>query len=85
MDGQVFRVDMRLRPFGDAGPLAVSFAAMEDYYQNHGRNWERYAMVKARILGSDTQHAQELQRLLRPFIFRRYIDFGAIDALRKMT
>jgi len=84
VDGQVFRVDMRLRPFGDAGPLAISFAAMEDYYQNHGRNWERYAMVKARILGPESQHAQELQRLLRPFIFRRYIDFGAIDALRKM-
>ena len=51
MDGQVYRVDMRLRPFGDAGPLVVSFAALEDYYQQHGRNWERYAMVKARVLG----------------------------------
>ncbi|MBP8219818.1 MAG: bifunctional [glutamate--ammonia ligase]-adenylyl-L-tyrosine phosphorylase/[glutamate--ammonia-ligase] adenylyltransferase, partial [Aeromonas sp.] len=83
-DGQVFRVDMRLRPFGDAGPLAVSFAAMEDYYQHHGRSWERYAMVKARVLGPKTAAGEELQQLLRPFIYRRYIDFGAIDALRKM-
>lgn len=83
-DGQVFRVDMRLRPFGDAGPLAVSFAAMEDYYQHHGRSWERYAMVKARVLGPKTAAGEELQQLLRPFIYRRYIDFGAIEALRKM-
>ena len=83
-DGQVFRVDMRLRPFGEAGPLAVSFAAMEDYYQHHGRNWERYAMVKARVLGPASCEGAELQQLLKPFVYRRYIDFGAIDALRKM-
>ncbi len=84
MDGLVFRVDMRLRPFGDAGPLAVSFAAMEDYYQHHGRSWERYAMVKARVLGPRTAEGVELEQLLKPFVYRRYIDFGAIDALRKM-
>jgi [glutamine synthetase] adenylyltransferase / [glutamine synthetase]-adenylyl-L-tyrosine phosphorylase len=83
-DGQVFRVDMRLRPFGEAGPLAISFAAMEDYYQHHGRNWERYAMVKARVLGPQCEHAQALTELLRPFVFRRYIDFGVIDGLRQM-
>ncbi|MFC5705999.1 bifunctional [glutamate--ammonia ligase]-adenylyl-L-tyrosine phosphorylase/[glutamate--ammonia-ligase] adenylyltransferase [Aeromonas eucrenophila] len=83
-DGQVFRVDMRLRPFGEAGPLAISFAAMEDYYQHHGRNWERYAMVKARVLGAQCEHAQALTELLRPFVFRRYIDFGVIDGLRQM-
>ncbi|MGL5974291.1 MAG: bifunctional [glutamate--ammonia ligase]-adenylyl-L-tyrosine phosphorylase/[glutamate--ammonia-ligase] adenylyltransferase, partial [Aeromonas sobria] len=83
-DGQVFRVDMRLRPFGDAGPLAISFAAMEDYYQHHGRNWERYAMVKARVLGPQCEHAVELAEMLRPFVFRRYIDFGVIDGLRQM-
>ena len=83
-DGQVFRVDMRLRPFGDAGPLAISFAAMEDYYQHHGRNWERYAMVKARVLGPQCEHAMALTELLRPFVFRRYIDFGVIDGLRQM-
>lgn len=83
-DGQVFRVDMRLRPFGEAGPLAISFAAMEDYYQHHGRNWERYAMVKARVLGPQCEHAMALTELLRPFVFRRYIDFGVIDGLRQM-
>ncbi|MBV7598450.1 bifunctional [glutamate--ammonia ligase]-adenylyl-L-tyrosine phosphorylase/[glutamate--ammonia-ligase] adenylyltransferase [Aeromonas sp. sia0103] len=83
-DGQVFRVDMRLRPFGEAGPLAISFAAMEDYYQHHGRNWERYAMVKARVLGTQCEQAQALTELLRPFVFRRYIDFGVIDGLRQM-
>lgn len=83
-DGQVFRVDMRLRPFGEAGPLAISFAAMEDYYQHHGRNWERYAMVKARVLGAQCEHALALTELLRPFVFRRYIDFGVIDGLRQM-
>ena len=83
-DGQVFRVDMRLRPFGEAGPLAISFAAMEDYYQHHGRNWERYAMVKARVLGPQCEHARALTELLRPFVFRRYIDFGVIDGLRQM-
>lgn len=84
VDGQVFRVDMRLRPFGDAGPLAISFAAMEDYYQHHGRNWERYAMVKARLIGGECHYGQELGELLRPFVFRRYIDFGVIDGLRQM-
>ncbi|MGL5287218.1 MAG: bifunctional [glutamate--ammonia ligase]-adenylyl-L-tyrosine phosphorylase/[glutamate--ammonia-ligase] adenylyltransferase [Aeromonas sp.] len=83
-DGQVFRVDMRLRPFGDAGPLAVSFAAMEDYYQHHGRSWERYAMVKARVIGPECDYSRELGELLRPFVFRRYIDFGVIDGLRQM-
>ncbi|MBM9539026.1 bifunctional [glutamate--ammonia ligase]-adenylyl-L-tyrosine phosphorylase/[glutamate--ammonia-ligase] adenylyltransferase, partial [Desulfobulbus alkaliphilus] len=75
---------MRLRPFGEAGPLAIPFAAMEDYYQHHGRNWERYAMVKARVLGPQCEHAQALTELLRPFVFRRYIDFGVIDGLRQM-
>ncbi|MGL5949781.1 MAG: bifunctional [glutamate--ammonia ligase]-adenylyl-L-tyrosine phosphorylase/[glutamate--ammonia-ligase] adenylyltransferase, partial [Aeromonas sp.] len=84
VDGFVFRVDMRLRPFGDAGPLAVSFAALEDYYQQHGRNWERYAMVKARVLGEETAASAQLSQLLRPFIYRRYIDFGVIDGLRQM-
>ncbi len=84
VDGQVFRVDMRLRPFGEAGPLVVSFAALEDYYQQHGRNWERYAMVKARVLGPASADGQALAQLLHPFVYRRYVDFSAIDALRKM-
>ncbi|GAA0507399.1 bifunctional [glutamate--ammonia ligase]-adenylyl-L-tyrosine phosphorylase/[glutamate--ammonia-ligase] adenylyltransferase [Tatumella terrea] len=84
-EGFVYRVDMRLRPFGDSGPLVMSFAAMEDYYQEQGRDWERYAMVKARIMGeADDDGYQELQQMLRPFIYRRYIDFSVIQSLRTM-
>ncbi|MBL4857295.1 MAG: bifunctional [glutamate--ammonia ligase]-adenylyl-L-tyrosine phosphorylase/[glutamate--ammonia-ligase] adenylyltransferase [Idiomarina sp.] len=83
-DGQVFRVDMRLRPFGQSGPLVTSLNALEHYYQEQGRDWERYAMVKARMIGADEQYEQAFQQLIRPFVYRRYIDFGAIEALRKM-
>ena len=85
VDGQVFRVDMRLRPFGESGPLAMHFAALEDYYQEQGRHWERFAMVKARVI-NDTQspYFDDLQDILRPFTFRRYLDFTTIDALRNM-
>ena len=85
VDGFVYRVDMRLRPFGDSGPLVLSFAALEDYYQEQGRDWERYAMVKARLMGDDQGHwSQELQQMLRPFVYRRYIDFSVIQSLRNM-
>nr|WP_210147082.1 bifunctional [glutamate--ammonia ligase]-adenylyl-L-tyrosine phosphorylase/[glutamate--ammonia-ligase] adenylyltransferase [Shewanella sp. WXL01] len=84
VDGFVFRVDMRLRPYGESGPLVVSFSGLEDYYQEQGRDWERYAMVKARVLGPWTAHSDELHDLLRPFVYRRYIDFSAIESLRKM-
>ncbi|TDB51658.1 bifunctional [glutamate--ammonia ligase]-adenylyl-L-tyrosine phosphorylase/[glutamate--ammonia-ligase] adenylyltransferase [Photorhabdus khanii] len=85
VDGFVYRVDMRLRPFGDSGPLVFSFAALEDYYQEQGRDWERYAMVKARIMGASSEsYCEELRRMLRPFIFRRYIDFSVIQSLRNM-
>ncbi|WP_456296697.1 bifunctional [glutamate--ammonia ligase]-adenylyl-L-tyrosine phosphorylase/[glutamate--ammonia-ligase] adenylyltransferase [Vibrio sp. AK197] len=85
IDGFCYRVDMRLRPFGDSGPLVMSYAALEDYYQEQGRDWERYAMIKARVMGSE-MYAQydELRRLLLPFVFRRYIDFSAIQSLRRM-
>lgn len=84
-DGFVYRVDMRLRPFGESGPLVLSFAALEDYYQEQGRDWERYAMVKARIMGdSEGVYANELRAMLRPFVFRRYIDFSVIQSLRNM-
>ena len=83
-DGFVYRVDMRLRPFGDSGPLVTSFASIEDYYQSHGREWERYAMVKARVIGDEGDYKKELEAMLRPFVYRRYIDFSAIDSLRKM-
>ena len=84
-DGFCYRVDLRLRPFGESGPLVMSYAALEDYYQEQGRDWERYAMIKARVMGKETySHYQELRQMLRPFVFRRYIDFGAIQALRRM-
>lgn len=89
--GQVFRVDMRLRPFGDSGPLVNSFASLENYYQEQGREWERYAMLKARPLGlnkevsqTELQQHKQLMELLKPFVFRRYIDFGVIESLRTM-
>ncbi len=84
VDGFVFRVDMRLRPFGSAGPLACSFAAMEGYYQDQGREWERYAMIKARVVAGDQKAGAELIRLLRPFVYRKYIDFSAFESLRDM-
>lgn len=83
-DGRVFRIDLRLRPFGQSGPLVASLAALEYYYQEQGRDWERYAMVKARLIGAEPAQQQELHSLLRPFVYRRYIDFSAIDSLRTM-
>jgi [glutamine synthetase] adenylyltransferase / [glutamine synthetase]-adenylyl-L-tyrosine phosphorylase len=83
-DGFVFRVDMRLRPFGDAGPLVCSFAAMERYFEEHGRDWERYAWIRARVSAGEPAAGAELLETLRPFVFRRYLDFGAIEALRDM-
>ncbi|MEW8035294.1 MAG: bifunctional [glutamate--ammonia ligase]-adenylyl-L-tyrosine phosphorylase/[glutamate--ammonia-ligase] adenylyltransferase [Candidatus Thiodiazotropha sp.] len=83
-DGFVFRVDTRLRPFGGAGPLAMSFSAMESYYGSQGRQWERYAMIKARVVAGDSSAGSELMALLRPFVYRRYLDFGAIESLREM-
>jgi glutamate-ammonia-ligase adenylyltransferase len=83
-DGQVYRVDMRLRPFGDSGPLVMHFNAMEDYYQEQGRDWERYAMLKASILNQPSPYTQQLSDILQPFIYRRYLDFSAIESLRSM-
>ena len=83
-DGFVFRTDMRLRPNGESGPLALSFAAMEYYYQTHGRDWERYALIKARTVGGDHASGARLQQLLAPFVYRKYIDFGAFDSMREM-
>ncbi len=85
--GFVYRVDTRLRPFGDSGPLVVSLAALEAYLLQHGRSWERYAYVKARIVapGSDAGTADELtEDLIRPFVYRRYLDYGIFESLREM-
>ena len=83
VDGFVFRVDMRLRPWG-TGALTLSFAALEQYYQDQGRDWERYAMIKARVVGGDQAAGAHLLKQLRPFVYRRYLDFSAIEALRGM-
>ena len=81
-DGFVFRVDMRLRPHGGSGPLVASFDAMELYYQTQGRDWERFALIKARPVAGDREAGAELLQMLRPFIYRKYIDYSAIEALR---
>ncbi len=83
-DGFCFRVDMRLRPFGDAGPLCISAAAMEQYYQVHGRGWERYAFIKARPVAGDVAFGQSLLDTLRPFVYRRYLDYTALTGLREV-
>src|SRR5574340_238919 len=103
-DGYVFRVDMRLRPYGDSGPLVTSFAALEEYLVSQGREWERYAWIKTRVIspahaplptplpqageGADESlresFVNELMRLVQPFVFRKYLDFGAIDSMRKL-
>jgi glutamate-ammonia-ligase adenylyltransferase len=83
-EGFVFRVDMRLRPFGDSGPLVMSFDAMEEYYQTHGREWERYAWIKAAVVAGDRDAGARLLAMLRPFVYRRYLDFGAYESLRAM-
>jgi glutamate-ammonia-ligase adenylyltransferase len=89
IDGFVFRVDMRLRPHGQSGALAMSFIGMEDYYQTQGREWERYAMIKARTVAmaggeQQTEARAALGKLLQPFTYRHYIDFSAIESLREM-
>ncbi|WP_027965771.1 bifunctional [glutamate--ammonia ligase]-adenylyl-L-tyrosine phosphorylase/[glutamate--ammonia-ligase] adenylyltransferase [Halomonas halocynthiae] len=83
-DGFVFRVDMRLRPLGDGGPLVGSFASLASYYQDQGREWERYALLKARPVAGDIAAGEELLDTLRPFVYRKYIDFGAIESLREL-
>lgn len=84
VDGFVFRVDTRLRPFGSAGPLAMSFDALEGYYHAQAREWERYAMTKARVVAGPPGPAAALTAMLRPFVYRRYLDFGAIESLRSL-
>ena len=82
--GYVFRVDMRLRPNGRSGPIVLSFDATENYYQTHGRDWERYALTKARIVAGDHQAGEELLSRLRPFVYRKYLDYGAFESIRDM-
>lgn len=80
-DGFVFRVDMRLRPYGDSGPLVMSFAALENYLLSQGREWERYAWIKGKALCGD---AEGLNALIRPFVYRKYLDYNAYGAMREL-
>lgn len=80
----LFRVDTRLRPFGDSGPLVMSAAAFEDYYQAQGREWERYAMIKARPIAGSIEEGYTLLKGLNAFIYRRYFDYGSFDSFREM-
>ena len=82
-DGFVFRVDMRLRPWGDGSALAISHVALEKYLSQHGREWERYAWIKARII-TGGQEGNELLDMTRPFVFRKYVDYTAFEAMREM-
>ncbi len=83
-DGFVFRVDMRLRPYGDSGALVLARSAMERYYEKDGRDWERYAFIKARFVAGDADEARSFLDWLNPFVYRKYLDFGAIESLREM-
>lgn len=83
-DGFSFRVDMALRPNGASGPLAASFSMLETYLLAQGREWERYAWVKARAITGDADDITALERMVQPFVYRRYLDFGAINSLRNM-
>ena len=83
-EGSVLRVDMRLRPFGDSGPLVASFASFEDYLPRHGRDWERYAYVKARASRRRSAMRSSMPSAVRPFVYRRYLDYGVFESLREM-
>lgn len=84
VDGFVFRTDIRLRPFGDSGPVIMSFDGMENYYQTKAREWERYAMIKARQIAGDFSSGKLLTAMIKPFVYRRYLDYGAFEELRSL-
>jgi glutamate-ammonia-ligase adenylyltransferase len=83
-EGFVLRVDLRLRPFGDSGPVVASFASFEDYLPRHGRDWERYAYIKARAVTAAARYAEIEASAVRPFVYRRYLDYGVFESLREM-
>jgi glutamate-ammonia-ligase adenylyltransferase len=83
-DGFAYRVDTRLRPFGASGPLVVSVSALESYLVQHGRDWERYAYVKARLVTGRQFEPDVFDLILKPFVYRRYLDYGVFTALREM-
>jgi len=83
-DGFVFRTDIRLRPFGDSGPVIMTFDGLENYYQTQAREWERYAMVKVRPVAGDKKGGEQFMQLIKPFVYRRYLDYGAFEELRSL-
>ena len=83
-DGFVFRTDIRLRPFGDSGPVIMTFDGMENYYLTQAREWERYAMIKARQVAGDFNSGKQLAAMIKPFVYRRYLDYGAFEELRSL-
>jgi [glutamine synthetase] adenylyltransferase / [glutamine synthetase]-adenylyl-L-tyrosine phosphorylase len=84
VDGPLFRVDVRLRPYGENGPIVMNFESMETYYESQGREWERYAWIKGRCVAGDHEAGNSLLEALKPFIYRRYLDYGAFESLRDM-
>jgi glutamate-ammonia-ligase adenylyltransferase len=84
MDGFVFRTDVRLRPFGNSGPIVMNFDGMEHYYLTQAREWERYAMIKARPVAGDLESGESLMAMIRRFVYRRYLDYGAFAELRSL-
>jgi [glutamine synthetase] adenylyltransferase / [glutamine synthetase]-adenylyl-L-tyrosine phosphorylase len=84
VDGPLFRVDVRLRPYGENGPIVMSFESLETYYESQGREWERYAWIKGRCIAGDCEAGNSLIESLKPFIYRRYLDYGAFESLRDM-
>src|SRR5688500_4053597 len=84
-DGYVFRVDMRLRPYGESGPLTMSFSMLEEYLITQGREWERYAWIKSRVVaGSREEKPALVEQITQPFVFRKYLDFGAYESMRAL-
>lgn len=83
-EGYVYRVDTRLRPFGESGPLVMNFQGLENYYLTQARDWERYAMIKGRALTGNDADIRELEQMITPFVYRRYLDYSAFESLREL-
>ncbi len=83
-DGFVFRTDVRLRPFGESGPIIMTFDGLENYYMTQAREWERYAMIKARQVAGDFNSGKKMTTMIKPFVYRRYLDYGAFEELRSL-
>jgi glutamate-ammonia-ligase adenylyltransferase len=83
-DGFTFRVDMRLRPYGDSGALVSSFGALEAYFVAQGREWERYAWIKARAVSGSDSNKKSLEEIVRPFVYRKYLDYATLAAMRRL-